>query len=81
VLLFEEAVDIYARHDYAGDKRNSGNTWDAFTEAYKEKRMDTLDTAFYRAPKTISAYLNDYISNNRSLYCGSAEPTAGPNSR
>ena len=73
ILLFEEALDEYQRHDYAGDKRDSGNTWEAFTEAYKEKRLATLDTAFCKTPKTIAMYLADYIRSNRNMYLGSAE--------
>jgi hypothetical protein len=75
VLLFEEALDEYERHDYAGDKRDSGNTWEAFTEAYEENRMDNLDTAFYKAPKTITVYLTEYIRNNRKMYLANAEQT------
>jgi hypothetical protein len=70
VLLFEEALDEYQRHDYEGDKRDSGNTWEAFTEAYQEKRMAILDTAFCEAPKSISNHLTDYIRKNRNLYLG-----------
>jgi len=73
VLLFEEALDEYQRHDYGGDKRDSGNTWEAFTQAYKEKRMETLDTAFCQAPKTLVMYLTDYIRSNRNLYLGSVQ--------
>ena len=79
ILIFEEALDEYQRHDYAGDKGNSGNTWEAFTEAYKEKRMAILDTAFYKTPKTIAMYLADYIRSNRHRYLGTGEeaPTKG----
>jgi hypothetical protein len=31
-----------------------------FLAAYKEKRMEILDTAFYKAPKTISMYLEHF---------------------
>ncbi len=68
ILLFEEALDIYAKHDYAGDKQDSGNTWEAFTEAYSEKRMKILDDAFYSSPKSIAQHLADYIRNNRGMY-------------
>jgi Domain of unknown function (DUF4375) len=69
VLLFEEALDVYQRHDYAGDKQNSGNTWAAFTEAYKEERMGTLDSAFSNVPKSPVTYLAEYIRSNRGKYC------------
>ncbi len=68
VLLFEEAFDQYLRHDYRGEKIDSGNSWEAFTEAYKEKRMANLDEAFCKVPKTIAMHLSDYILNNRHLF-------------
>jgi hypothetical protein len=68
ILLFEEAVDQYQRHDYHEEKTQSGNSWEAFTEAYKEERMAVLDGAFYKAPKTIAMHLFDYIRNNRHIY-------------
>ena len=79
VLLFEEALDVYARHDYKGDKRDSGNTWEGFTEAYQEKRMDELDDAFYKVPKSVSDYMNDYIRTNRLNFMESAERGIGGN--
>jgi hypothetical protein len=79
VLLFDEALDVYAKHDYEGDKRDSGNTWEAFTEAYDEKRMDELDDAFYKVPKSVSDYMDDYIRTNRKKYMESAEPDTGGN--
>ena len=80
-FLFEEALEVYATHDYAGENTSSGNSWEAFTEAYREKRMETLDNAFYNAPTPVRAYLNDFILKNRSLYLRHTEPVAGPNSR
>jgi hypothetical protein len=68
ILLFEEALDEYQRHDYAGDKRDSGNTWEAFSEAYREERMAILDAAFCKLPGTLVMCLADYIRSNRDLY-------------
>ena len=68
VLLFEEAMDEYQRHDYRGEKAESGNSWEAFTKPYKERRMADLDEAFCKVPKTIALHLSDYIRNNRSMY-------------
>jgi hypothetical protein len=79
VLLFEEALDEYQRHDYSGDKKDSGNTWEAFTEGYEEKRMATLDTAFCKVPKTIAIYLSDYIRSHRNKYLENSERGAPPN--
>jgi hypothetical protein len=79
VVLFKKALAEYGRHDYAGDKQGSGNTWEAFTEAYDEHRMDKLDTAFYKSPKKIGEYLADYIRKNRENYLQDAEPSAAPN--
>ena len=76
ILLFEEALDVFNQHDYAEDKRESGNAWEAFTEGYKEKRMDILDTAFNNAPKSLEMYLTDYIRTNRNLYLENADPSA-----
>ena len=73
ILLFEEAMDEYQRHDYPGEKAESGNTWEAFTNAYKEKRMENLDDAFCQLPKTIAMHLSDYIRKNRDLYSQPAE--------
>jgi hypothetical protein len=68
VLLFEEAMDESQRHDYRGEKMESGNSWEAFTEPYKERRMADLDEAFCKIPKTIAMHLSDYILKNRSMY-------------
>ncbi|HWD21485.1 MAG TPA: DUF4375 domain-containing protein [Verrucomicrobiae bacterium] len=68
ILLFEEALDEYQRHDYRGEKVESGNSWEAFTKPYKEKRMADLDEAFCRVPKTIAMHLSDYIRSNRRMY-------------
>lgn len=68
VLLFEEALDVYHKHDYAADKRDSGNSREVFVEAYKEKRMEILDEAFYNVTKTIIMHLDEYIRNNRIKY-------------
>jgi len=71
ILLFEEAIDEYERHDYDSDKLDSGNTWEAFTEAYKEKRMRILDEAFWSARKTIPMYLADFIRSHRGMFIDS----------
>jgi hypothetical protein len=68
ILLFEEALDEYQRHDYAAEKRDSGNSKEAFLEGYKEKRMENLDTAYYKAPTRIRLCLADYIRSNRNMY-------------
>ena len=67
VLLFEEALDEYQRHDYRGEKTESGNSWEAFTKPYKERRMAILDEAFCKVPKTIAMHLSDYIRINRNM--------------
>jgi hypothetical protein len=68
ILLFEEAMDEYQRHDYHAERTESGNSWGAFTKPFKERRMADLDEAFCKAPKTIAMYLCDYIRNNRNVY-------------
>jgi len=68
VLLFEEAMDEYQRHDYPGEKAESANSWEGFTKAYKEGRMAILDEAFCKVPKTIATHLSDYIRMNRKVY-------------
>ena len=68
VLLFEEALDEYQRHDYPGEKAESANSWEGFTKAYKEGRMAILDEAFCKVPKTIATHLSDYIRMNRKMY-------------
>jgi hypothetical protein len=68
ILLFEEAMDEYQRHDYRAEKTESGKSWEAFTKPYKERRMADLDEAFCKIPKTIAMYLCDYIRNNRNMY-------------
>lgn len=66
--LFKEAKKIYEAHDYAEDKASSGNSWEAFTEAYQEERMEELDNQFYKEPKQIAAYLGEYIRRNPDLF-------------
>lgn len=79
VLLFEEALDVYEKHDYEGEKREAGLSWEAFTEAYREKRMTTLDEAFFKAPMPVSSYLEQYLRANAHSYSEIAEPCAAPN--
>jgi len=73
VLLFEEAIDEYERHDYRGEKTESGNSWEAFTKAHKERRLADLDEVFCKVQKTIAMHLCDFIRNNRSVYCHPAK--------
>jgi hypothetical protein len=73
ILLFEEALDEYQRRDYVAEKQDSGNSKEAFLEGYKEDRMQTLDAAFYKVPRTIAMCLADYIRSNRTMYLENAE--------
>jgi hypothetical protein len=70
VRIFAEAVSIYESHDYAEEKSSSRNTWDAFTAGYREKRMEALDTQFYNEPKSISAFLGEFIRRNIEAFAG-----------
>ena len=65
---FIEARKIYDAHDYANEKKSSGNTWDGFTAAYREKRMEELDTAFYKEPKSIETFLGEFIRSHPELF-------------
>lgn len=77
VAIFKKALAEYAHHDYATDKIKSDNSWEGFTAAYREKRMNDLDTAFYKQSRNIESYLTDYIRNNRKLFCDDTESGNG----
>lgn len=68
LALFTEARKIYGAHNYAEEKTSSSNTWEGFTAAYREKRMDELDTAFYKEPKNIGTYLGEFIRSHPELF-------------
>ena len=68
--ILAEALNIYRAHDYAEEKSSSGNTWDAFTAGYRDKRMEALDKQFYNEPKSISAFLGEFIKSNVEMYAG-----------
>ena len=66
--LFTEARKIFEAHDYVGEKADTGNTWEGFTAAYKEKRMGELDTSFYKQPKRLDDFIGDFIKAHPELY-------------
>jgi hypothetical protein len=66
--LFAEALKIYEEHDYADDKLNCGNTWQGFTAAYREGRMENLDNAFYKQPRSLAWFLGEFIRKNPDLF-------------
>ncbi|MEI6536189.1 MAG: DUF4375 domain-containing protein [Verrucomicrobiaceae bacterium] len=68
LTFFTEARKIYDAHNYAEEKKSSGNTWEGFTAAYREKRMEELDTAFYKEPKNIETYLGEFIRSHPELF-------------
>ncbi len=68
VRLFTEARKIYDAHNYADEKATSGNSWEGFTEAYREKRMGELDTQFYKEPKNIETFLGEFIRSHPALF-------------
>ena len=77
VLLFQEAVDQFQRHDYGEERSEAGNSWEAFTKGYKEKRMDDLDVAFCSVTKTIAMHLSEYIRRNRDKYLTDSRGRSG----
>ena len=68
VRIFTEARKIYGAHDYADEKASSGNSWEGFTAAYREKRMKALDTEFYKQPKNIETLLGEFIRSHPALF-------------
>ena len=70
VVIFRDALNIYASHNYQEEKRSSGNTWQAFTQGYREKRLEDCDKRFYQEKKTLPAYLAEHIRRNVKIYCG-----------
>jgi hypothetical protein len=66
--LFREARKIFEAHDYAGEKAKSGNSWEGFTPAYKEKRMGELDSLYYKEKKSLPTFVGEYVKRNRALY-------------
>jgi hypothetical protein len=68
VRIFTEARKIYDAYNYADEKASSGNSWEGFTAAYREKRMEELDNTFYKEPKQIDAFLGEYIRANPELF-------------
>jgi hypothetical protein len=64
--IFVDACAIFDAHDYEAEKRDSGNTWEGFTSAYREKRLEELDTAFYNQynVKSLPEFIADYIRAN-----------------
>jgi hypothetical protein len=73
VELYLDARKIYEAHDYAYEKSSSGNSWEGFTAAYSEKRMQELDSAFYRQAKPIEVFLGEFIKSHVDLF---VEPNA-----
>ena len=72
VSLFGEAVLEFHHHNYLQDKAEAGPSWEVFVKPNKEKRMDELDRAFCKEPKTIAMYLSDFIRSHRELYANPA---------
>jgi hypothetical protein len=75
--IFAAALEVYGKHDYGEEKRSSGNTWEGFTEAYKEKRLDECDDRFYKTSEkeTVADILSRHILANRGLFTTeNAEP-------
>lgn len=68
IRLYSEALKIYEAHDYAAEKSKSGNSWEGFTQAYKEKRMDELESIYYKEPKSLPSFLGEYLLRNKNTY-------------
>lgn len=68
VALFEAALQVYGRYDYQDEKASSGNTWEAFTEGYREQRMEDIDRQFFGQPAAIADFLCAYIRAHPELY-------------
>jgi hypothetical protein len=68
--VFAAALKTYGRHDYEQEKQSAGNSWEAFTEAYREKRLDECDSRFYKLSEkqTVASILAAHISANKTLY-------------
>jgi hypothetical protein len=66
--LFADARRVFEAHDYPAEKAGAGQSWEAFTEGYRQKRMDALDEAFYRLPKRPIELLGEFIRANADLF-------------
>ncbi len=68
--IFETALEIYGKHDYQEEKRASGNSWEGFTDAYREKRLEECDNRFYELSEkaTVADLLARYILDNRATF-------------
>ena len=68
--IFEAAIEVYRKHDYEGEKRLSGPTFDGFDKGYEDKRLDECDSRFSKEPekRTLADLLSTYIRENKNLF-------------
>ena len=69
VPIFRDALAVYDGKDYPAEKQSAGNNWEAFTQGYRDKRLEDCDNRFYKINKSIYDYVADYIRSNPDLYC------------
>ena len=69
VSIFRDALTVYLERDYAKAKRLSGNSWEGFTEGYRDKRLADCDGRFYKEKKSIYDYVAEFIRRHGDLYC------------
>ena len=68
--IFAGALDVYGKYDYQKEKQEAGRDWEAFSEAYREGRLEEYDDRFYEESEkqSLSNLLARHILDNRELY-------------